>query len=152
MPTSGSTSTAHTFETLQTKHKWANKPWDKIDIPSFGRHLKKLPPKHQPAHIKCVHDLQPLGMTNFRQSKIRDPTLKKCPCCNEVDEDQTHFINCAANPKRTPSLAQLAKDLIGTDSHPFGITLATCTEHTLKGKISQSTFPLTSIRPADAKK
>ena len=38
-------------------------------------------------------------MTNFCRSKIQDPTLKKCPCCNKEDEDQTHFINCSANPK-----------------------------------------------------
>ena len=63
---------------LQTKHKWTNKQWDKVDIPSFGRHLKKLPPKHHPAHIKFVHDLQPLGMTNFRSKNPR-PNAEKMP-------------------------------------------------------------------------
>ena len=46
---------------LQEKHGWLNATWDTINLPAFGCHLKiLLPLSHHTAHIKFVHNKQPL--------------------------------------------------------------------------------------------
>ena len=127
---------------LQNKHNWTNEVWDKVDLPAFGRNLKRLAPKHKVAHIKFVHGLLPLGVHVHQRSKIDDPKLKLCPCCNIVQEDHHHYLRCAANIKREAALFNLTKDLIGTDSHPFGLSLAICIDYSLKDKDLPSQFPL----------
>jgi hypothetical protein len=50
---------------LQTKHSWTDSTWDTINIPALGRHLKTLPLNQHTAHIKFIHDKQPLGIHKF---------------------------------------------------------------------------------------
>ena len=83
---------------LQTKHAWSNAAWDKLDLPAFGRHTQKLPPKHKGAHLKFVHKLLSLGMHKHRCSTVDDPTLKLCPFCKTSDEDQDHFSDAQRTP------------------------------------------------------
>ena len=45
---------------LQAKNNWSNTTWNNINLPALGRHLKKLPLAHHTAHLKFVHDKQPL--------------------------------------------------------------------------------------------
>ena len=114
---------------LQTKHGWTNAVWNSIDMQAFGRHLKKLSLSQKTTHLKFIHNLQPLGINIFRQSKTKDPTLKLCPCCTHAEEDQQHFLSCTRNTKRATALSTLMKTITSDDAHPFGIALATCIEN-----------------------
>ena len=96
------------------------------------------------AHLlKFVHDLLPLGVHAHQRAKIEDPKLKICPCCNTAKEDHTHhYLRCTTNKNREAALFTLIKGLIGTDSHPFGLSLAICIDYSLKDMDLPSQFPL----------
>ena len=128
---------------LQTKHQLTNAVWDTVDLPAFGRNLKSIPTKHKVAHLKFVHDLLPLGVHAHQRAKIEDPKLKTCPCCNIAEEDHTHYLRCTANKNREAALFTLiSKGLIGTNSHPFGLSLAICIEYSLKDMDLPAQFSL----------
>ena len=109
---------------LQAKHGWSNPTWDTINLPAFGRHLKTLSLPHHTAHIKFVHDKQPLGVHQYRLSNVKDRAISLCPCCQETEEDQHHFLHCSKNPSREDSVKLLLQTLIGTDNHPYGVSIA----------------------------
>ena len=46
--------------------------WDSVDFPLFELHVRRLRPARQMAHMKFVHDQQPLGVRRLQQSKIKD--------------------------------------------------------------------------------
>ena len=109
-----------------------------VDLSTFGRHINKMiPQKHKAAHLKFVHDLLPLGILNHQRAKVEDPALELCPCCRITDEDSSHFLRCTDNTKCEAGLTMLTKD-----SHPFGLTLATCIGYHLKGIGIIDKFPI----------
>ena len=132
---------------LQDKHAWDNSTWDLIDLPAFGRHLKRLSAHQKTTHLKCVHDLQPLGDMIFRRAPIKDPVLKCCPCCLQADEDQTHLLRCNHNPNHQESRNTAIKELIGEDGHPFGLLIATCVDQTLLHPDKEPAIPLQRYPP-----
>ena len=93
-------------------------------------------------HLKFVHDLQPLGDMIFRRAPIKDPVLKRCPCCLQADEDQTHLLRCNHNPNHQESRNTAIKELIGEDGHPFGLLIATCVDQTLLHPDKEPAIPL----------
>jgi hypothetical protein len=44
----------------------------------------------------------------------------------EQQEDQRHFLQCLENPARAAALQLLIKTLTDKDSHPYGISIASC--------------------------
>lgn len=128
---------------LQIAHAgWTTKVWDNIDMEAFSRHLKKLTTPHKTTHLKFIHNLQPLGVNNFRRAKVQDPNLKRCPCCKDADENQHHLIGCKENPLRKDALATLLKTITSDDAHPFGITLAICIEKVAEDTEAHIAAPL----------
>jgi hypothetical protein len=113
---------------LQQTHGWSDHTWDTINLPALGRHLKTLPLSHHTAHIKFIHDKQPLGLQQLRLAKIKDSAIALCPCCMEHPEDQKHFLHCSHNPARPAALKLLITTLTDTDAHPYGICIAACIE------------------------
>jgi len=103
---------------LQMRYDWNDKTWNSIDFTAFGRHFRSLPPNIQISHMKLIHDQQPLGARRFKSSPVADELLKRCPCCKKADENQTHFLQCTANPAQAVSLAILRKSILTADSHP----------------------------------
>jgi hypothetical protein len=78
-----------------------------------------------PAHIKFVHDKQPLGVHQYRMATVKDQAISLCPCCQTTEEDQFHFLHCPNNPARSDAVKLLLKTLIGKDNnHPYGVSIA----------------------------
>lgn len=122
---------------LQTKHSWANRAWDKINMPAFGCHMEKLSAPHHTSHVKFIHDILPLGNHKRHLSKTKDSTIRLCPCCLTEDEvsneDHHHFIRCKANPSRAAALNKLIKDIRLDDTHhPFATAMSICLTDTLQ--------------------
>ena len=109
---------------LQHKHSWSDKVWDSIDFYLFGRHFKKLKPSAQTAHMKVVHDQQPLGKRRLQQSSIQDPVLQLCPCCKTAPETQFHLLQCTANPERTEIMSTFKKAATDSKLHPVKYILS----------------------------
>lgn len=127
---------------LQRKHGWSDRTWDTINLPALGRHLKTLPLNQHTAHIKFIHDKQPLGIHQLRIAKIKDAAIALCPCCMKKQEDQQHLLHCQENPARKEALHHLLKTLTGTDAHPYGISIAACIEKYLLHSSEPIIIPL----------
>jgi hypothetical protein len=132
---------------LQQKHSWTDSTWDTINLPAMGRFLKTLPLNQHTAHIKFIHDKQPLGNHKLRLAPIKDPAVSICPCCLQTNEDQLHLLQCRDNPARPEALALLIKTLTDKASHPYGICLAASIESFLKDPNTQPSISLTSFLP-----
>jgi hypothetical protein len=78
-------------EHIQKRKQWSDLVWDTIDWNAFGQHLCSMDMRHQPAHLKLIHGLLPLGTRRFVISSVPDPQLKLCPCC-QLRESKTNYI------------------------------------------------------------
>jgi hypothetical protein len=108
----------HLRQYLQKKRKWSDSTWETVNFDSFGRHFRRLFPSHQIAHMKLVHDQQPLGKRRHRIAPVKTESLKLCPCCMAAEEDQRHFLTCSSNSGRDHALKTFKKSMLGSDSHP----------------------------------
>ena len=108
----------HLRRYMQEKHSWSDCTWDDVDFHLFGQHFKRLPPHLQVTHMKRVHGQLPLGKRRYEQSRIKEPTLKLCPCCKFQDETADHLLRCVDNPVHSTSLQQLRRDILTGDIHP----------------------------------
>jgi hypothetical protein len=97
---------------------------------AFGRNLKTIPLKHQPAHIKFIHNQLPLGDRLYQRSTVKDDNLKKCPVCQLQDENRHHFLHCSHNPNRATSIQTMLKTIL-KDEHPSRPAFASCIEQYL---------------------
>jgi hypothetical protein len=111
----------HLRQFLQKKRKWSDSTWETVDFESFGRHFRRLSPSHQIAHMKLVHDQQPLGKRRHRIAPVKTESLKLCPCCMAVEEDQRHFLTCSSNSGRDHALKTFKKSMLGRTSTQLGI-------------------------------
>jgi hypothetical protein len=109
----------HLRQYLQEKRKWSDSTWDSVDFESFGRHFQRLSPPHQIAHMKFVHDQQPLGVRWYRIAPAKTESLKLCPCCLANEEDQRHFLTCPSNSGRDNALLTFKKSMLVSDYHPI---------------------------------
>ena len=51
------------------------------------------------------------GIRRFRVAKVKDPSLRLCPCCCRVDEDDNHVLLCNANPGRMQAMRVLRRTM-----------------------------------------
>lgn len=104
--------------------------WDSVDFPLFELHFRCLRPSRQIAHMKFVHDQQPLGVRRFQHATIKDAVLALCPCCHATKEDQRHLICCPANQGPLTGWSQFRKDVLTKeDPHPLWYCLVAGIEH-----------------------
>jgi hypothetical protein len=47
----------------------------------------------------------------YKVAKVKDPTLRICPCCLNVDEDDYHVLLCEGNPGRENAILVLRRIL-----------------------------------------
>ena len=114
----------------QTRHKWSDKVWDMIDMTAFGRNVKAIPLKHQPAHLKFIHNQLPLGDRKYKCSTVDDEHLKLCPACKLQEENIHHFLHCSQNPTRAKSIKTMLTTIL-QDEHPSRPAFASCLEQYL---------------------
>ena len=129
---------AHT----QQRTQWPDKVWDTIDWRAFGRHLHTIDKRHQPAHLKLIHGLLPLGTRRFKVSTIQDPQLKLCPCCQLQEEDHHHLLQCPENPRREKAMNTLIAELT-KDNHPSRPAFASC----IQSYLTSPSIPVTFSNP-----
>jgi hypothetical protein len=127
---------------LQKRKQWSDSVWDTIDWNAFGRHLRSMDLRHQPAHLKLIHGLLPLGTRRFMISSVPDPQLKLCPCCQLQDEDHPHLLQCNENPSREKATNNLIL-AITKDNHPSRPAFASC----IQSYLSSPTTPVTFSNP-----
>ena len=124
---------------LQHTNKWTDTVWNTIDIHSFGRHIRRVPLIHQPAHLKLIHNQLPLGLKKFRISTVADESLRLCPCCKIQVEDNQHLLQCIHNPARVEAEKVLLNSLL-SDPHPSRPAFASCIEQYLEDSTEIPTF------------
>ncbi|KAI2498083.1 hypothetical protein MHU86_16393 [Fragilaria crotonensis] len=103
---------------VQSKHKWTNNTWDRIDVDIFGRFHRRLSASAQVAQTKFMFDQWNTGKVRSRNAKVRDPKLSLCPCCKVTDETTIHVLRCRSNTDHTPALRQLRTTLSSSGPHP----------------------------------
>jgi hypothetical protein len=100
------------------------------------------------AHMKFVHDQQPLGVRRLQQSNITDDTLALCPCCTAREENQIHSMRCDQNQGRVTGWRQFRKDsLTKADVHPFWHCLVEGIEHWTAAQECQYVPAINSYSP-----
>ena len=93
---------------MQSKNRWNDQTWTKVNLSALAIHRLKLPPKDQHWVLKLIHDQLPLGKHRAQRSQVTDDNLQLCPCCQRTTEDRNHFLLCDRNPNHTTSWTQLA--------------------------------------------
>jgi ribonuclease HI len=110
---------------LQERQCWSEATWNKIDMYSFGKFFRNLPPGKRVQHMKFAHDLQPTGMRKqvlSPHSKI--PELATCPCCKIALETSFHIMHCPKNAARCTALTELLVNLRKIHGNQYGMVLA----------------------------
>lgn len=88
----------HLRQYAQEKNSWSDETWNGIDFNAFGRFFRRLRPAQQVRHTKFVHDQLPLGTRQYQQARIKDESLRTCPCCKVKVERTSHFLKCSKKP------------------------------------------------------
>jgi hypothetical protein len=117
-------------EYTQSRHKWPDHVWDMIDMTAFGKNFKAIPLKHQPSHVKFIHNQLPLGDKKYQRSDVKDEKLKLCPTCLLQEENIHHFLHCSQNPARGKSISAMLRTIL-KDDHPSRPAFASCVEQYL---------------------
>ena len=99
----------HMRQYLQERYRWSDGVWDTIDLKMLGQFCRALPSSSHTAQVKFMHQQRHTGVQRYRISRIKDPKLKLCPCCQLEDETNDHVLTCEANPGREKALRQLRK-------------------------------------------
>jgi hypothetical protein len=138
----------HLRQYTQEKHGWDNSTWNEIDFNVFARHYQRLRPNRQIQQMKLIHEQLPVGKRRYQQATIKDPILRLCPCCREMEEDTCHLLKCPSNPVHSSGLLKLGKDLHdSTDVHPIRHIITEGIRHWASGNpnplnIDVQQFPL----------
>ncbi|KAI2505459.1 hypothetical protein MHU86_8982 [Fragilaria crotonensis] len=96
---------------------------------AFGKNFKAIPLKHQPSHVKFIHNQLPLGQ-KYQRSDVKDEKLKLCPTCLLQEENIHHFLHCSQNPARGKSISAMLRTIL-KDDHPSRPAFASCVEQYL---------------------
>ncbi len=96
---------------LQHRHEWPDDVWDTIDLTVLGQFCRSLTPSNHTAQAKCMNYQRHTGLQRYRVAKVKDPTLRICPCCLNVDEDDDHVLLCEGNPGRENAIRVLRRTL-----------------------------------------
>jgi hypothetical protein len=102
-----------------------------IDMTAFGKNIEAIPRKHQPPHVKFIHNQLPLGEKKYQRSAVKDQKLKLCPTCLLQEENIHHFLHCSQNPARGKSIKTMLRTIL-KDNHPSRPAFASCVEQYLK--------------------
>ena len=102
----------------QSKYRWSNSTWNRIDVEVLGRFFRKLSPAKQAAQTKFIYDQWNTGKVRYQNAKVKDCTLKICPCCRESDETPTHVLRCSQNPAHLTSVQQFKQQMSPAEQHP----------------------------------
>ncbi|KAI2509677.1 hypothetical protein MHU86_4797 [Fragilaria crotonensis] len=97
---------------------------------AFGKNFKAIPLKHQPSHVKFIHNQLPLGDKKYQRSDVKDEKLKLCPTCLLQEENIHHFLHCSQNPARGKSISAMLRTIL-KDDHPSRPAFASCVEQYL---------------------
>ncbi|KAI2490345.1 hypothetical protein MHU86_24235 [Fragilaria crotonensis] len=102
----------------QSKYRWSNSTWNRIDVEVLGRFFRKLSPAKQAAQTKFIYDQWNTGKVRYQNAKVKDCALKICPCCRESDETPTHVLRCSQNPAHLTTVQQFKQQMSPADQHP----------------------------------
>ena len=119
----------HLRQYLQERNGWDNSVWEEIDLGIFGKNFKRLSSTQQVLHMKIIHDQLPLGRRRFMQSSVKDEILRQCPCCQDAQETQDHFLRCVSNPQQAAGLSTMQSSITKDPHHPAGRLLIAGIKH-----------------------
>jgi hypothetical protein len=114
---------------MQSKNRWTDKTWTKVNMPALSRYKCQLQPKDQHWMIKLIHNQLPLGKKRAHVSQVSDVNLQMCPCCLRLSEDHHHFLHCGKNPNYKSSWSGLVTSLTNSDKTPlasFNVAFLDC--------------------------
>ncbi len=111
-------------QNAQVKNSWNNHTWNCIDFESYGSFCRRLWPSQQVRHTKFAYDHLPLGNRRYKQARIKDESLRLCPCCKKQVETSTHFLRCSAYPGFLLSLRAFDREIQWGDAHPAKYLIA----------------------------
>ncbi|KAI2503346.1 hypothetical protein MHU86_11066 [Fragilaria crotonensis] len=94
----------HLRQHLQARHKWTDDEWNTIDIQLLSQFCRSLTPSKHTAQVKFMNNQRHTGLRRYQVAKIKDPTMRLCPCCFRVEEDDDHVLQCIENPGRETAL------------------------------------------------
>ena len=57
-------------------------------------------------------------MKRYQTARVKDPTLRLCPCCRTMNETADHVFQCNQNPKRQATLLDFRKSMSPTQPDP----------------------------------
>ncbi|KAI2493732.1 hypothetical protein MHU86_20802 [Fragilaria crotonensis] len=109
----------HLRQYIQSRQRWSNKTWDRIDFELFGRFYRKLNTRAQVAHTKFIYDQWHTGKKRERVSSVKDATMAQCPCCRTEVETSAHVLHCRMNPDRDLALREFRMKMTPTEYHPI---------------------------------
>jgi hypothetical protein len=119
---------------MQSKNRWTDKTWTKVNMPALSHCKSQLKPKDQHWMIKLIHNQLPLGKKRAHVSQVSDVNLQTCPCCLRLPEDHHHFLHCGKNPNYKSSWSGLVTSLTKstkTPRHPFNVAFLDCIDQWL---------------------
>ncbi|KAI2498729.1 hypothetical protein MHU86_15740 [Fragilaria crotonensis] len=108
----------HLRSYVQSKHKWTNSIWDRIDVEAYGRFHRRLSPSAQVAQTKFMFDQRNTGKVRCRNAKVSDPKLSLCPCCKTQLETTHHVLRCRMNTEHENGMLRLRTSLSSAGPHP----------------------------------
>jgi hypothetical protein len=109
----------------QSKHKWSDKVWDRINMTAFGKNFMAIALKLQPAHVKFIHNKLPLRDRQNQRSIVKDANLKLCPTRDSQEENIHHFLHCHQNPNQAKSIKSMLTTIL-KDNHPSRSAFVLC--------------------------
>jgi hypothetical protein len=101
----------HLRRYIQSRNRWSDKTWNRIDIEGMGRFQSLLSPTEQIAHTKYKFDQWYTGTRRLKVSKFEDHRIGQCPCCKRILETTSHLLQCRENPSRESCLQSLRTSL-----------------------------------------
>ncbi|KAI2509566.1 hypothetical protein MHU86_4827 [Fragilaria crotonensis] len=108
----------HLRQHLQARHKWTDEEWNTIDLQLLSQFCRSLTPSKHTAQVKFMNNQRHTGLRRYQVAKIKDPTMRLCPCCLRVEEDDDHVLQCIENPGRETALRLFRRAIDATSLLP----------------------------------
>ena len=74
----------HMRQHLQARHKWTDVAWNTIDLQLLSQFCRSLTPSKHTAQVKYMNNQRHTGLRRYQVARIKDPTMRLCPCCFRV--------------------------------------------------------------------
>lgn len=109
----------HLRRYIQSRNRWNDDTWNRLDVEGMGRFHSLLSPTEQTAHTKFMFNQWHIGTQRLKASKFEDHLIKQCPCCKRIQETTSaHLLQCRDNPSRDSCLKSLRASLKFTTFNP----------------------------------